>query len=852
MAQSPIVGILSKRSIPFVPWTGVFLCLMLMACGSGGGDAEIASIPPSFTLSGTVTAPANTVVDWDVNDTNASNFNGSNNGLADPQPLNNPVRLAGHVKLAGDISDFFSVSLSEDETIVLYIADSENADIDLHLYNDRGELLNSAMGDNSVEFLKITNGADYIIEVRIVNAGADIPFDAQASNYSLIIGSAVAVEGSRGMRLSDNFVPGEAIVRFADETLSTTDTKPERSGQKALALGMTLVGGTAGRSMRMQFDTQAEVAAVYNSLGIDDGKLKRSAAMADPKLRSKKRTLEVIKALRQREDVLYAEPNYIRKSFAVPDDTYFNLQWHFNQIHLPEAWDVTNGSAGVIVAVVDSGVLINHPELASKLTGTGYDFVSDADMSGDGDGIDNNPDDPGDHANADNSSTFHGTHVAGIVAAATGNGTGVAGAGWLTRVMVIRGLGLNGEGTDYDISQGIRYAAGLDNDSGRLPDNPADIINLSLGGDEESEQLSNAIQDARDQGVIIIAAAGNQSSEAPTYPAAYETVVSVSAVNYAADLAYYSNYGATIDVAAPGGDASTDLNSDGFGDGVLSTLGGDGSGTIEMGYGFYQGTSMAAPHVAGVVALMKALRPGMTPDDLDALLVGGEITTDIGDSNFFGAGLIDAQKAMLAAQAGAHPTLLSVNPSLVSLGTALSGATITAEKIGDTASDLSVIDVSADVPWLAITPEAVDSDGLGTYTVTGDRSGLADGGYHGTITLVSSENTVTVSVTMIVETTSSSADAGYHYVYLVDAATGATVYKVGVQARDGVYDFIITNVTQGDYFLYAGTDLDLDNRIGDAGEVAGAYLSLNQPRKITVDRDLSGLDFVSEFNIQIN
>lgn len=847
---------LSNRTGRLIVLFGFFVFLMLMACGGGGGDNQIASAPdvPQFTLSGTVTAPDIAAVDWDVNDANASNPSESNNGLSSAQPLVSPVSLAGFVSLSGDISDFFSVSLLNEQLITLYVADSANADIDLFLYDDLGVLLNSAMGNDAVEALTITADGDYIVEVRVVDSGIGQPVSVQNSLYNLVIGMTSQAIASNGMRLSDDFVSGEVIVRFIDQSFSIAGGNPQGSDRKALDLGMELVGGDWGRPMRMRFDSQSETASVFHSLGVPDGTPDQTARIADDELRGKQQTLEVVKALRQREDVLFAEPNYIRKTFLIPNDTNFNLQWHYNLINLPEAWDLTTGSPAVIVAVVDTGVLVNHPDLAAKLTGTGYDFVSDVNFSGDGNGIDNNPDDPGDNATANNTSTFHGTHVAGTIAAATGNGLGVAGAGWQTRVMAIRALGLGGVGTDYDLAQGIRYAAGLANDSGTLPTLPADIINMSLGSDVNSTILANAIQAAENQGVIVIAAAGNESTNLPSYPAAYDTVVSVSAVDFAANLAPYSNFGATIDVAAPGGDTSADQNGDAIGDGVLSTIGRAGSGTIEMVYGFSQGTSMAAPHVAGVAALMKAQQPGMTPSDFRVHLASGNITNNIGDANFFGSGLINAQKAVLAAQSGTLPTRLSTSPSILSLGTALTGAIITAEKIGDLSVDLSVTNVSTDAPWLSVTPAAVDANGLGTYTVAGDRGGLSDGAYSGTITFTSAQNTATVSVTMLVRTTiiGTGTDTGFHYVRLVDAVTNSIAYEVGVQSLNGNYNFILAGVVQGRYFLFAGTDLDDDDNVGDVGELTGAYRSLDRPQELVVDRNMSGLNFVSEHNIQIS
>jgi serine protease len=830
---------------------GLLLGLMLMACGDRGSSriASSDSDGAGFTVSGTVTGPSNAAVDWDVNDPNTSILTDSNNSLQSPQPLLNPVSLAGHVKLAGDVSDFYSIFLSQGQRVSLFVADPEYADLDLILYDDRGDIKDSAMGDGAVEILDIAAGSNYIVEVRIVTMGNSVPVQDQASNYNLVFSTvSLAAATSSGMRLSSEFIPGEVLVQFVDGGFSAMSSLGGARDGRDRSLGMKRVGGATGRLLRMQFEAQKETAAVYRSLGMSDTVLKKTTAISDSMLKSKHRTLDVIKALRQREDVLLAQPNYIRRIFNTPDDTLYELQWHYEQIHLPQAWDSTTGRPEVIVAVVDSGVLTDHPDLAGKLTGSGYDFISDISIAGDGDGIDNNPDDPGDQAMDDSLSTFHGTHVAAIIGAATDNGTGVAGAGWMTRVMPIRTMGMEGLGTDYDIAQGIRYAAGLPNDSGSVPDYPADIINLSLGSEIESAVLLSAIQDARGQGVIIIAAAGNGATDQPYYPAAYDETVSVSAVDYAANLAVYSSYGNTIDVAAPGGDMAADLNSDNHGDGVLSALGNDGSGTIKMIYGFSQGTSVAAPHVSAVVALMKAVRPQLTPEELDGFLISGQITNDIGDSNYFGAGLIDAQKALLTVQSSDVPTLLVINPTLVSLGLALSGATITAEKVGNAQGQLTVTDVTTDAPWLAIAPETVDTDGLGTYTVSADRNGLVDGAYVAAITFVSSENTVTASVTMQVGTAHSNTGTAYHYVYLVDVDSGAVAYQTGSPQVDGVSHYLFSDVSRADYFLYAGTDLDKDSDILDAGEIIGAYRNLNQPQRLTVDRHMGGLDFLTQFN----
>ena len=197
------------------------------------------------------------------------------------------------------------------------------------------------------------------------------------------------------------------------------------------------------------------------------------------------------------------EPNYYVHSTAEPDDIFYEDQWNLSAINLPEAWEYTTGSSNVVVAVVDTGVLMDHPDLAGQLTNDGYDFISDPDISLDGDGIDSNPDDPGDMMYGTHSS-FHGTHCAGIVAAASNNGIGVSGVAWETKIMPIRVLGDGGVGTTYDVLQGVLYAAGLENDSDTVPSQPADVISLSLGGDGGADQY--VYNQVRAQGIIVVAA----------------------------------------------------------------------------------------------------------------------------------------------------------------------------------------------------------------------------------------------------------------------------------------------------------------------------------------------------------
>ena len=461
----------------------IALALIFAGCGGGGGgDSETNGsepLPLTFTLSGTIQAPDNALIDSDVNDPLATYA--PNDNFIEAQELPSPVILGGYVNLAGmgpagrsqssgDASDFFRVSLIAGQSITLFLAANPMlVDLDLYLYDALETLIDAAMGTGSQESLVAPADGDYFIEVRVL---------ASASNYNLTIGQSSSAALTETLRLSDGFVPGEVIVRFEDDSPSS-EVLRSVAGQTQL-FGMQTKAGAPGREMLLRFDEEAGRQETFRALGVRQTESNRTIyRAADAGIQPKADTLQIIKALRRRADVRYAQPNYIRKALAIPNDPLYPRQWHYPLINLPQSWDVTTGSNTVIVAVIDTGVLLNHPDLTSRLTSEGYDFVSDPSRALDGNGIDPDPDDPGD--GGPGGSSFHGTHVSGIIAAETDNDMGVTGVTWSTRIMPLRALGQGG-GTDFDILQAVRYAAGLDNDSGTLPAQKADIINLSLGG----------------------------------------------------------------------------------------------------------------------------------------------------------------------------------------------------------------------------------------------------------------------------------------------------------------------------------------------------------------------------------
>ncbi|KAB7624126.1 S8 family peptidase [Alkalilimnicola sp. S0819] len=379
------------------------------------------------------------------------------------------------------------------------------------------------------------------------------------------------------------------------------------------------------------------------------------------------RGLEDIQRLAQRMSlnplVAYAEPDYLMQAQQMPNDPRYNEQWHYYEptggLNLPGAWDLSLGD-GAVVAVVDTGVL-PHADLAGQLL-PGYDFISDADMANDGDGRDADASDAGDwlaahecgwySPSSDRPSSWHGTHVAGTIAAASNNGLGVAGVAWNARILPVRVLGKCG-GYTSDIVDGMRWAAGLAVSDVPANPHPAQVINLSLGGKAACGQsYKDAIGDIRAVGTTVVVAAGNSNDDAADYsPANCPGVVTVAATNRDGGRASYSNYGSAVDVAAPGGQYAGGSVSGA----ILSTLNAGERDPAGDSYAFYQGTSMATPHVAGVLALMYAVRPDLTPELAAQVLTntarafpatGG---ADSCDTATCGAGLVDAAAAVAAA-----------------------------------------------------------------------------------------------------------------------------------------------------------------------------------------------------------
>ena len=362
--------------------------------------------------------------------------------------------------------------------------------------------------------------------------------------------------------------------------------------------------------------------------------------------------------------IAYVEPDRIVVPTLTPNDPTFASQWNLQAvsgnlygINAPAAWDITTGSDGTVVAVLDTGIRPDHPEFFGRLL-PGFDFISDVDVSNDGDTWDTDASDPGDWVTAEDAqsnayqgcpvqgSTWHGTHVAGIIGATGNNSLGIAGINWKARLLTVRVLGKCG-GYVSDIADGILWAAGFPVLGAPLNLTPAKIINLSLGSPgtcSTTEQL--AITTANTLGSIIVVAAGNSNiNVSGQAPANCTGVIAVAATDRYGNKASYSNFGSGITISAPGGG----------GEGIYSTVGIGSQGPQGVGYTFKAGTSMAAPHVSGVLSLMMAVNPLLTPLQAPGWLKTGVTAFPAGsmcNPSNCGPGIVNARAAVNAARGG--------------------------------------------------------------------------------------------------------------------------------------------------------------------------------------------------------
>jgi thermitase len=406
------------------------------------------------------------------------------------------------------------------------------------------------------------------------------------------------------------------------------------------------------------------------------------------------REQETATSLRQNPLVEFAEPDYVVHATKTPDDPYYPLQWGLPKIQAPEAWNEDTGGSNVVIAIIDTGVDLNHPDLNDKIV-PGWDFVNGDSLAQD------------DHG--------HGTHVAGIAAAETNNARGVAGMSWGARIMPVKVLDRNGDGYYSDVAKGVRYAC----------NHGAQVLNLSLGGPNPSSTLEEALDDVLQKGCLVMAAAGNGGQDAVDYPARYPETIAVAATDRNDARASFSDYGPEIDVAAPGVD-------------IYSTLWAPANRHI---YGWKAGTSMATPCVSGLAALIWSHCPDLTNDQIRSVIEAtAKDLGDVGWDQYFGHGRIDAAAATHAASA--TPVLTVSANQLIFLADPTWGPQTQTILVGNDAScGWLTWTAGDDAMWLEENPTEGEASAPqpAEVQVSASKQGLAPGSeYYAEVTIDSS------------------------------------------------------------------------------------------------------------------
>jgi serine protease len=562
-------------------------------------------------------------------------------------------------------------------------------------------------------------------------------------------------------------------------------------------------------------------------------------------------TGQLVAQVAQVPGVRFTEKNLRMYPYRTPNDKAYSLQWHYAALNLPSAWDVSTGVNTVTVAVLDTGI-VNHPDLTPRVV-DGYDMISDPANAGDGNGRDNNPTDMGGDEPGGGSS-WHGSHVAGTIGAATDNTSGVAGVTWTARIMPVRVLGKQG-GSSADIAAAMTWATGGSVPGVPVNPTPAKVVNMSLGGASAPSRTYQDVIDARvPAGAIFVIAAGNENTDAAnSTPCNQQNIICVGSTNFAGKRSSFSNYGTPVDVMAAGGEMREDLNGDGYADGVLSTSLDDNK---QPAYVFSQGTSMATPHVAGVVALMAAesARLGQTLSSTRAEDILKQTASASSQcTQGCGSGLVNAQAALKRLSGSStEPPKLGVTTSLLSFrgsGTQQvlisnlgSGSLrVTVAKSGTQSSAVTI-------PSGTLTIAAFSTQ---TLEVGVNAGGLANGDYSATLTLTGTNaasgtdaGTATVSVKIRVGATEDQ-DAFIAFAYQNAAGEWKVEDEaVGVVSASSGFQYTI-DLTPRTYYTLATIDDDNDGEFFEDGERTGFWRNVDdfEPIPLAAQQVLTNISY---------
>ena len=817
--------------------------LALTACGGGGGGGGGGGAPVGGTIAGTIVLDA---ANWGILADREPNDSAAQAQRLPPLQPHSTVVVAGEVGGTGsrqgfiDLVDAFRVVSHQAALVSLTLTSSTGgvatANVDLAVVDTAtGTTIASAASASNPETASFTIDSDAPVDVLVTCAAGDGSYTLRLVTLDPPPASVVATSLPRAARLAiaAEETAGEPSFEAFGYLLDEPDCAPAR----------VLVRASASDATSCARWAQALHGREVRTTGSGTHVIEVPATHADTAGRDALAAATVAAGL---DGVLWAEPDWRVHALSTPNDPGFDRQWNLAGIGCPSAWDVTKGDPSIVVGMVDTGIA-PHPDLDANRV-AGFDFVSDVSISDDGDGRDPDATDPGDLDDTDHTSTWHGTHTAGIVAARQDDGFGLSGVAPRCRVMPLRALGHTG-GTMSDLSDAILYASGhtVPGPAGPLPA-PLRIVNCSLGSPQGSQELKDACDAARDAGTLVIASTGNDGGPV-LFPGAYSSVFAVGAVDSRLVYASYSNVGPQVACVAPGGNDNRERDGDGYLDGVPSDVLDETVFPAAPSEAHYVGTSMAAPHVAGVAALVLSVDPTLTRAQL--------ITTILDSCRDLGVVGVDDQTGHGLVEAGA-----AVKLALQNLGTPRTDAprlllTTTSLRFpaATTLLDVPVLNagggvlhvagtsVSTDsgVPWLSalrIAQVGGDSD-TAQITVLVTRVGLAAGTYAGTVML--SDGTATIGAIRVLLEVGASPLVGQRFVVAaLESATGIVRSSGFADPIDG-YRYALSGLPAGSYTISAGTDLDGDGIFGEAPDWAGEHPGLVP---VTAGQRVSGVDVV--------
>ncbi|MCD1628971.1 S8 family serine peptidase [Marinobacter shengliensis] len=831
-----------RRTLPqYLVLSGVVL---FAGCGGGSGSSE--SQPPVIDLgplSGVISIESGSRIDQDTMDqlrfAGASPASGTQTlpasfvlaGFVSSRNGSYPLLNGQLFSYAADPVDTYTVPMAPGETVTLrsFGGRDGNAELELRVSGNgetpQPEQTSPETPSVSIRLDDTAAEANYTVEVSVTGDGP--------ARYVLVKAADTQLDSLSLDWPDHQFLPQQAIVTLDSSAPGAMSSMAAGTANAERHLG--------GADWLMRMPAQASSRAV-------------SATQMQAE------TLSWITQLRQMPGVKDAVPNYQMSSMqsSPVDEPLYRLQWHYDLVNGPGAWQlVPEGGTTARVAVLDSGLFSEDPDARPWHLDLDENVVDGKDFV-DGDDF---PRDPGSSVG---SNVFHGTHVAGTVAAVV-NGEGIGGVAFGSAIVPVRVLGEGGTGSSTDLIDAIRWVTGQ---SPVLNSPRADVVNLSLGGLPRIQALEDAISFGVNRGVIFVGAAGNSATSTPSFPAASPNVLAVSAVDAAGRLSSYSNFGSWIDLAAPGGDASRDGNNDGRADLIWSTSAVGQAGQFVASYAGLQGTSMATPHVSGVMALLKAQKDTLNYSEVRALLESGELTDYPGSRNDqLGYGVLDAARALQANLEGSV-TILSPSPSQISLSNeGVTSATVTLNQIGD--GSISNVVLTENLVWLSSNQPTLEN-GRYVFNVSLVESEIEpDTAYRGDIrvTYDDDETQRSLRIPVIAQLISDeqARNAGTHFVLLVDTTPDDDGFywaeaQVAVEASNGSYGFRfeswdgeeprrLNEVSPGDYFLVAGTDIDGDGIICQPGEACAEYPISGLREVITIEegQSLSDLRMTTSF-----